>query len=46
MTKSMMPLLRQAAAWAHRTLCTASIRFAVVVAIVVAVTSSAHPFGQ
>jgi pimeloyl-ACP methyl ester carboxylesterase len=42
MTNSMMPLLRQAAAWAHRTLCTASIRFAVVVAIVVAVTSSAH----
>ena len=42
MTDSMKPLLRQAAAWAQRTFCTVSLRFAVLVAIVVAITTSAH----
>ena len=42
MTNSWMPLLRQAAACANRAFHDASMRFAVVVAIVAAVASSAH----
>jgi pimeloyl-ACP methyl ester carboxylesterase len=42
MTRSSMPLLRQAAACANRAFCNASMRFAVIVAIVVAIASSAH----
>jgi pimeloyl-ACP methyl ester carboxylesterase len=42
MTRSLSPLLRLAAACANRALGTASTRFAVVVAIVVAVAGSAH----
>ena len=42
MTTSLMPLLRQAAACLDRAFCTFSMRLAVIVAIVVAVASSAH----
>jgi hypothetical protein len=42
MTDSSMPLLRQAAAWAHRVFCNVPLRFSLIVAIVVAVASSAH----
>ncbi len=42
MTGSSMPLLRRAAAWAKAHLCTLPVRFSIIVAIVVAVASSAH----
>ena len=42
MTRFLLPLLRQAAACANRALATASARFAVIVAIVVAVSGAAH----
>ena len=42
MTHAFLPLMRRAAAYAHRSFCTGSMRFAVVVAIVVAVATSAH----
>ena len=42
MTVSLLPLLRQAAACARRAACALSMRFAVIVGIVVAITSSAH----
>ena len=42
MTISLSPLLRLAAARAQRAFCTVSMRFAVIVAIVVALTTSAH----
>ena len=42
MTYSLLPLLRQAAAFAHRAFCTLPVRFAVVVAIFVAVVMPAH----
>ena len=42
MTNPSMPLLRQAAAWAHRVFCNVPLRFSLIVAIVVAVASSAH----
>ena len=42
MTISVSPLLRLAAACAQRAFCTVSLRLAVIVAIVVAVTTSAH----
>jgi pimeloyl-ACP methyl ester carboxylesterase len=42
MTHSLLPLLRQVALWAHRRSCTLPARFAVLVAIVVAMTSTAH----
>ena len=42
MTHPVLPLLRRAAACLNRALCTLSMRIAVVVAIVVAVSSSAH----
>ena len=42
MTNFVLPLLRQAAACANRALCSVSARFAVIVAIFVAVAGSAH----
>jgi hypothetical protein len=42
MTRSSMPLLRQAAACLKRAPCTLSWRLAIVVAIVAAMASSAH----
>ena len=42
MTHSLLPLLRQAAAFAQRAFCTLPVRFAVVVAIFVAVVMPAH----
>ena len=42
MTTSLMPLLRQAAACLDRALGASAMRFAVVVAIVTAIASSAH----
>jgi len=42
MTRSLKPLLRQAAAWAHRTFCNLPARFAMMAAVVVAIASSAH----